>query len=330
MFAGVIGHSQPQLLLSRALARGQLHHAWLFTGPPGVGRHRVAIGLAQAANCERNDGTACGMCSACRRIGMTPSLHPDVWSVELEDRDPKDPAKGKRDVLTVEQIRELQRGIGYRLAEGRCRVVIVDPADQLHESAANAFLKVLEEPPPSTVLVLVARSLRTVLPTIQSRCQKLRFGVLSEQEISQSLVERGIPPEAAALRARLCGGSLGKALLLDDAALSDRRALLEAWRTARGGDDRARMAFADEFEKDSERFLMFLSLVTSLLRDVIASQIPGGEAGNPDCLDFVDDLRAEHPGEGPFLLLDRIQRIRTRLVYNANLRGLAEEMAFLP
>lgn len=323
LFAGVLGHELQVARLSRAAGRGEPHHAYLFTGPEGVGRHRVALGLAQALNCDSADGSACGACSACRRIAG--GVHPDVWTVEPEPRE-KDETR-KKDTISVDQVRELQRRVGYKLGEARQRVVVVDPADRLHESAANALLKTLEEPPPRTTFTLIARSPSSVLRTIRSRCQLVRLGALPEATVAAWLVASGVPEDRALLRARLGAGSLGRAAALSDEALAERRTLVWGYVDALRGNDRARLAFAEGFDRDPERALAFFWALAGMARDVAVGREAGDRAPlHADCPDLLDALDAALPGDEVFRCIDRIASARARLAFNASPRGLIEEM----
>ena len=228
-FSEIIGQDRAVDALRAALRRGGLHHAYLFAGPEGVGKGTVARLLAQAANCERDDGDACGACPPCRKIAR--GVHPDVLVVERE-RDmaragrwePKGGRTPSRDIV-VDQVRELvDRRLSLRRFEGRRRFVLLDPADAMNPQAQNAILKTLEEPPPDTTLVLVSSSADGLLPTVRSRCLRLPFAPLPDALLEERLVAAGRSPEAARLAATLAGGSLGKALALDEEAMGERRA----------------------------------------------------------------------------------------------------------
>src|SRR5512136_2772802 len=191
-FSQIIGQERAVEALRAALRRGGLHHAYLFAGPEGVGKGMAARLLAQAANCERDDGDACGNCPACRKIAR--GVHPDVLVVEPE-RDmaragrwePKGGRTPSRDIV-VDQVRELvDRRLSLRRFEGRRRFVILDPADAMNPQAQNALLKTLEEPPDDTTLVLVAAGGDALLPTIRSRCLRVAFAPLPASAIEERL-----------------------------------------------------------------------------------------------------------------------------------------------
>ena len=142
-----LGQDRAVAALQRGLAQGRRAHAYLLVGPSQVGKRTLALELAQALNCEGPE-TPCQECSPCRRIAA--SLHADVQVVGVEATD-----GGVHKHISIDQIRELGRVVSLRPFEGRCRVVIIDPADAMNEAAQNAFLKTLEEPPPDVLFVLI-------------------------------------------------------------------------------------------------------------------------------------------------------------------------------
>src|SRR5512136_98090 len=248
-FSQIIGQERAVEALRAALRRGALHHAYLLAGPEGVGKGTTARLLAQAANCERNDGDACGACTSCRKIAK--GVHPDVLVVERE-RDmaragrwePKGGRTPSRDIV-VDQVRELvDRRLSLRRFEGRRRLVILDPADAMNPQAQNAILKTLEEPPPDTTLVLVSSSADGLLPTVRSRCLRLPFAPLPDALLEERLAAAGRSPETSRLAVTLAGGSLGRALALDDEALADRRQAVERAARLPPDDAGAWIAFA--------------------------------------------------------------------------------------
>src|SRR5262249_41270305 len=215
------GHASLVTAFDRVVRRGRLAHAYLFTGPPGVGKRLFAGELAKALLCERPGGEtfqACDTCTACTLVEA--GTHPDFYAVAR----PEDSHE-----LPIEVMRELCRGFGLKSSRGRGKVAVLDDADDLNEASANCFLKTLEEPPPRSVFVLVGSSPERQLPTIVSRCQVVRFAPLPEEDVADILRGQELPDPALAPRlARLSGGSPGQALALADPALwAFRRRLLE-------------------------------------------------------------------------------------------------------
>ncbi|MGA7123381.1 MAG: DNA polymerase III subunit delta' [Polyangiaceae bacterium] len=227
--------SQPTAVqtLRRALGSGRLHHAYLFDGPDGVGKERTAFGLAQALVCERRavgSADACGACSACSRSvprpGETRPVHPDVVVIERGLYEPA--AIGRRSPesqeISIDQVRTLVLArASFPPYEGHAKVFIVRRADELSIAAANALLKTLEEPGARTCFVLLCSSADALLPTIRSRTQRVRFGVLPDEVVAELLGERGVERERAQAIACIAGGTMASAVALADGEASARR-----------------------------------------------------------------------------------------------------------
>ena len=259
-------------LLSRAVARDTVPPSLLLAGPEGVGKRRVATALAETLNCLKPIATdtlerdACGECAACRRIAR--GIHPDVIVIE----------PGDSGSIKIDPVRDVVERAQYRPFEGRRRVVIVDYADALTEDAQSALLKILEEPPSASAFLLVSPSPDTLLPTVRSRCPRLRFGPLAASEIADALVrDHGYDEAEARAVAADADGSLGRALDAEAADLAQARATAQLWLTqsARGGDPAARVQLAQSFfDKKSipaierARVAACLRALSSLLRDL--------------------------------------------------------------
>jgi len=259
-------------LLSRAVARDTVPPSLLLAGPEGVGKRRVATALAETLNCLKPIATdtlerdACGECAACRRIAR--GIHPDVIVIE----------PGDSGSIKIDPVRDVVERAQYRPFEGRRRVVIVDYADALTEDAQSALLKILEEPPSASAFLLVSPSPDTLLPTVRSRCPRLRFGPLAASEIAEALVrDHGYDEAEARAVAADADGSLGRALDAEAADLAQARATAQLWltQTARGGDLAGRVQLAQSFfDKKSipaverARLAACLRALSSLLRDL--------------------------------------------------------------
>ena len=205
-FRDVIGHVRLIDLLSRSVAGNTVPPSLLFAGPGGVGKHLTALAVAQALNCvdpvisRQSSVDACGTCTACKRIAR--GVHPDVLLV----------GPGDSGAIKIDQVRDIVDRVAYRPFEGRRRVVIIDEADALAYPAQNALLKTLEEPPPSSVLILVTSRPDMLLPTVLSRCPQLRFRLLSADDIAAALVARGHSETKARAVAATADGSLSHAM----------------------------------------------------------------------------------------------------------------------
>jgi DNA polymerase-3 subunit delta' len=230
---GLIGHAEAVAWLRSALATGRLAHAYLLTGPRGVGRRTFALEIARALNCEQPDvqDRPCGTCRACRLI--TRGVHPDVRVVRraperrfisLRAQPTPGPSRGFED-----NVEFIQADAQLRPTMARAKVYLVLNAEELAPDAANRLLKTLEEPPAFVHFVLTAADRGAVLPTIASRCQEFRLRPAPRRELVEALVTAGCEPVRAERLAALSGGRQGVAL----AAATD-QALLERQQAAIG------------------------------------------------------------------------------------------------
>ena len=217
----ILGHDALVEGFRRVVHRGRLAHAYLFTGPAGVGKRLFAVELAKALLCEKakpDKLEACDQCPSC--VQVEAGTHPDFYYAVRPPEALEFP---------VSLMRELCQSFALKSARGHGKVVLLDDADDLNEEAANCFLKTLEEPPPRSVLILIGSTPDRQLKTIVSRCQVIRFAPLAAEVVDQLLQQQGV--EDAVLRARLVrlsGGSPGMARELSDPALWEfRHTLLE-------------------------------------------------------------------------------------------------------
>src|SRR5919107_3291724 len=268
MFSELTGNTRVKEALKRMLTFERLPGSLLFAGEEGVGKKRFALELARALNCRTpKDGEACGVCSSCVRIAklnyperedaeewtqIVWTDHPDVGLVVAPKR-----------VLRVEQMRQIEKEANFRPFEGKARVFLIDEADKLNDASANALLKVLEEPPKTSYLILITARPAMLLPTILSRCQMIRFSPLTPEEIQSHLVKNDIDVKTARLRAREAGGSMGRALSGDLVTFtSQRKAMLKVLNALAVSQDRSQLLrsaeqlneaqYRDEFEERLE------------------------------------------------------------------------------
>ena len=268
-FAAMVGHRQACDVLRAAVARGRVPQSLLFSGPDGVGKRAAALALAQALNCPKaRDGDGCGACPTCQRIAR--GQHADVVTLD----------QGEAASIRIQALRDRVLDVaGYRPFEAARRVFIIDPADALTAQAQDALLKTLEEPASTTILVLITAYPDTLLPTVQSRCRRLRFGPLSRADVVRVLVEQGVEPSAARTIAATANGSLAGAMAgAAGDAEDDRQAAIELLASAARETPAGRMRAADRFAKhgskrrDRDALGSRLAVVTSLLRDLAAAQ----------------------------------------------------------
>ena len=205
------GHDEHRRAFARAVERGRLAHAYLFVGPPGIGKRAFATELSKALLCEETAGTltACDLCPSCQL--MEAGNHPDFAAVAR----PED-----KNVVPIDLMRELCKRFSFKPARGRGKIGLLDDADDLDTEAANCFLKTLEEPPPKSVFFLIASSSETQLSTIVSRCQVMRFRPLPDEIVNALLRKQpDVDPALIPRLLRLGQGSPGQAMSLADPEL---------------------------------------------------------------------------------------------------------------
>jgi len=269
--------------LRRAWERKRLTHALLFTGPAGVGKLATAKALALGLHCDVAPFEACGACDACRTI--TAGTHPDVRIVAgpLEDR---------RDI-SIEQVRDLQRELGFRSMSAHPKIGIVNDAECLTLQAQNALLKTLEEPGGATVLMLVAVNAAALAPTILSRCQHVGFDPLSTTEVVRILEAHGRSHDDAVALAAYAEGSPGRALALDaEFFTTRRREILTRLERARRGGFKALADFAQELANEDKDLSPVLMVIASWYRDALRRRVLGDdvELHNADLTREIPDV----------------------------------------
>lgn len=329
----VIGHRRLTALISRAIDRESLPPTLLFAGPSGVGKWRVARATAQAMNCLEPVRAAaglpydaCGRCRSCDRIAR--GVHVDVIALEPDDR-----ASIKIDV-----VRDVLSRTGYRPFEGTRRVVLIREADTLEPEAQNSLLKNLEEPPPGTVFILTTAVPGVLLPTVRSRCMRLRFGRLTAGEVTEALVrDHGQSEGEARASAPLADGSIGQALALSDLDIGSLRdlAMRLLQQTSGRADTPSRLqaatAIVAGLSKKEERadLAAVLRLTASMLRDieVLNSGADQRVLANPAISSDLSALARNFAGDRARTAFGAVDRALTALERNAGTKVVAEWLA---
>ncbi|MHB8420866.1 MAG: DNA polymerase III subunit delta' [Myxococcales bacterium] len=302
--------------LRAAIGSGRIHHAYLFAGPPGVGKERAAVRFAQALNCEA-DPDGCGACVSCRLIER--GTHPDVITLAPERTGEGGPEEGSREIR-VDQVRVLCGTLQLAPVRARQKVAVLLSADRMNAAGQNALLKTLEEPPPQTTLVLVTDADERLLPTIRSRCLRIAFGSMPVEVLARKLAAEGMVPEEARLRASLARGSAEGARRFDEAALHRREELcrqLQRILASRGTGAEGAGAILEALDlaevrgADRDRALESLRHSAWYLRDALLVQ--GGGDAEVVNFDRLGELREAAARLRPAELLDGLEAVRTAI-----------------
>ena len=270
------GHELAVRQLEHALRDGRLHHAYLFTGPEHVGKTTLAVQLAQAVNCE-GDGPPCGVCSACTRIAA--GQHADVRFLGVGGG-----GEGPSTVIGIDAVRDLISTAHLRPYEGRQHVFIIQNAARLGNDAANALLKVLEEPPPDTLLVLLTDAPEGLPPTVRSRCLQVELRALPLEQVTGLLRENyDAGEDQADAISRLSRGCIGWAIeaARSPALLTAVHQRIEKIADIAEAGLEVRFAYADElarkYQRDRATGREELFLWQRWLRDILLVQQGHGE-----------------------------------------------------
>ncbi len=319
----VLGHEWAEKLLKEQIAHSTFRHAYLFCGPDGVGRRTLALRLAQAINCPQptSPGEPCRTCRTCRQIEAM--QHPDLSLVRAEETG---------GTLKVDQVRQLLHSLSLSPYAAQYRVALLLHFEQAHNSAANALLKTLEEPPSNVIILLTADSPESLLPTIVSRCTILRLRP-APLETLQTWLERqhGIPAKEARALAHLSGGRVGRALSLHTtpalwseytSTLNDLQRLLETGPIER-------FAYARAYAEKRPLVRELLRVWLSFWRDVLLASLDArAPLVNLEFAASIQALAAALPSRTILHILAAHQRTLDLIDRNANLR-LALEVLML-
>jgi len=319
----LLGHEWAAQLLAGQLARDNLRHAYLITGPTGVGRRTLALSLAQAINCPTPlaPGVPCQTCRTCSQIAR--QQHPDLAVVQAEE---------VGGTLKVDQIRELQRSLNLAPYQAKSRIALLLRFEEANPNAANALLKTLEEPPSQVILILTAESADVLLPTVVSRCEVLRLRPLSLDILAAGLTEKWqIPTEEARLLAHVSGGLPGYAHYLHHhpEAMEQRLAWLDEHLQLLQGSRVARFAYAEKIASEKLILRRAIRIWVSLWQDVLHHHTGLTEkTANLDRQQAIDDLAGQLSLMTIRQALLNLEQASQRLDHNVNTR-LTAEVLFL-
>jgi DNA polymerase-3 subunit delta' len=301
----------------------------LLTGIEGVGKRTAAAEIAMALNCadpqadkkgRRDPSRACGACPPCRQIRS--NSHPDVFTVTPQNN-----------LLRIDQVRQLIHTLAMRPFSARHRVVIIAEAQTMNAEAANALLKILEEPPQQTTLILTAPHRSELLPTIVSRCRQIAFEPLASEDLQILLADKlGIDQRQAQTIVAMAGGSYAKARMLADESWQHQRSwiLRAAGLDAPGELSRpatVALAFSAQLAQQKDKVLDLLDMLKTWIRDLTIQPYQPGKIINRDRNHLIDAIRSDMDENRLLDLWDAVEKAQKDIAARANLRLTLDVMA---
>jgi len=305
-------------MLKKHVINETTRHAYLFSGPPGLGRRTLALRFAQALNCAMpvSAGVPCGQCRNCKQIEAM--QHADLTIIQ---------ADSEGGTLKVDQIREARRTLTLKPYQSKYRVSIFLRFQEANDNAANALLKTLEEAPSYAVLILTADNPEQLLPTIVSRCEVLRLRPLSIHEVQRGLVDRGIENSRAKLIAHISSGRFGYALRLveNDDLLEVREECLNDLLTLLPASRVEKFKYAEQLAKDKDAMRQTILFWLSYWRDVMLRTAQAeSPLVNVDRNVEIEDLASRMDLSSARLVVSGLESALEKMDRNVNSRMLAE------
>jgi len=315
-FEEIRGQRRAIRILQNEVAAGSISGAYLFIGPDGVGKNLTALNFTKVLNCKEGKIDSCDRCSSCRKVDRL--SHPDLRIIEP-----------KEDSIKIEQIRTLKREAACSLYEGKKKVWIIRDADKFTQEAANSLLKILEEPPPQVVIILISQTREKLLPTITSRCETIPFPPLSSSEIGQ-ILKRYLPPTSprAHLIEKLARGRVGEAILLleDEDILNLREKVLSSLEESLNLEQISHLAGSWK-NFPSHQLERILDMILFWFRDLLILKYGGGERIiNHDRMDRLRRQRNRYSSSGLSKAIETVEATKRHLTYNVNAALALEDM----
>ena len=316
----LVGHEWAVDMLKKHVVNGTTRHAYLFAGPPGLGRRTLALRFAQALNCQTpvGEGIPCGTCRDCKQIEAM--QHGDLTVIQAETQG---------GTLKVDQIREARRTLTFKPYQSKYRVAIFLRFQEANDNAANALLKTLEEAPSYAVLILTADNPEQLLPTIVSRCEVLRLRPLKIEEVQRALEIRELEIGQAKLIAHISSGRFGYALKLieSESLLEKREERLNDMQSLIAASRVEKFAYADKLARDKDSMRQAILIWLSYWRDVM---LRTAQAGTPlvnvDRNVEIEDLAGQLDMSVARGVVRGLENALEKMERNVNSRLLAEVM----
>ena len=252
----IIGQELVKRCLARLVRTGRIGGTYLFYGPANSDQENMAFGFISSILCERGDGNFCGACRSCRRI--RDRVHPDVFLLEPEAA-----------FYKIDQLRAMQVMALSCPFEADWKIFLLRQAERMRQEGANSLLKILEEPYEHSLFILVTDNIVRILPTVVSRCQRIRLGPLPPEELAEELIAtEGVGRDEAETLARVSGGRLGRAReLLGGTWLERRDEIVELLDALRTGSRLEIVRRSQAWSRDRAAARELLIALLGLLRD---------------------------------------------------------------
>ena len=314
----LVGNEWAVDMLQKHVVNGTTRHAYLFAGPPGLGRRTLALRFAQALNCQTPvaPGVPCGECRDCRQI--TAMQYADLTVIQAD-------AEGG--TLKVDQIREARRSLTLKPYQANYRVALFLRFQEANDNAANALLKTLEEAPSYAVLILTADNPEQLLPTIVSRCEVLRLRPLQVDQVQKELENGGVEGDRAKLIAHISGGRFGYAqrLIGDPSLLGSREERLNDLQSLISASRVEKFAYADKLARDKESMRQAVLVWLSYWRDVMLRTAHASTPlVNVDRNVEIEDLAQRLDLSIARRVVSSLEQVLEKMERNVNSRLLAE------
>ncbi len=295
----IIGQKRIKDIFEAAIKKNRLAHAYLFYGQSGVGKDCFALSLAMGLNCFKNQFWGCGECSDCKNIlqlqspffmfiqpvpSQPSSMNKDKYYEIIREANLKrvnnpyceaefPPTLTRLPQISIGEIRTVKQKINFKIAEDKYRIFIISKIHQMSDEACNSLLKILEEPPPRTIIFLTTSALGRVLPTIISRCQLIHFDPLTKDEITETLVtDHNIDRTKAAFIGEISDGSLQKALTIAEEGIEEfRKKAFDFLQKCIGPDKLKALTYTEKFIRKNDKIEIkkILQNLQILMRDIL-------------------------------------------------------------
>jgi len=316
-FSEIQGQDKALRILQKDLEKGNLYGAYLFVGPAGVGKKLAAINFAKALNCKESKIDGCNRCSSCIRINKM--SHPNLRILSP-----------KEESFKIEQIRQLKSNVGYKIFEGKKKVWIMDEAEKLTPEAANSLLKILEEPPPDHIIILITHAPHLLPSTIISRCRVVNFLPLKNKDICKLLQKRGdTPPHLIPLVSQLAQGSISEALKLikEKDIFEERERILKLIQKGKKAPQEIFELSKRWHTKQSSHLETLLNMILFFLRDLLLLKLNiSFPLINQDKIDKLRKLKEDYTFSQLYRGIEAIEQAKMYLNANVSPQLVLEEV----